>query len=138
MDAPKIICPNCLPKPQKLGFQGKKTSLGVCSSWFDSMTEFVGFDLEFGFLSIEFTLVKCNLGFGAKKFSLLLKVWISYFDFFSISLNLFIVFFQMSFMSVDPLEKILKIRGIISWSNRLDKKQENLSYFGEFFLHLEE
>ena len=41
-------------------------------------------------------------------------------------------------MSIDPLKKILEIRGIFSWLNRLDKKQENLSYFGEFFLHLEE
>ena len=35
-------------------------------------------------------------------------------------------------------EENLKIRGIISWLNRLGKKQKNLSYFGEFILHLEE
>jgi hypothetical protein len=41
-------------------------------------------------------------------------------------------------MPVNPLKKDLKIWGIISWLNRLDKKQKNLSYFGEFILHLEE
>ena len=41
-------------------------------------------------------------------------------------------------MQVDLLKKMLKIRGIISWLNRFDKKQKNLSYFGEFFLHLAE
>ena len=64
-NAAKIISPNCLPKPQKLGFHGKKASLGVRSPWFEIMTGFVSFDIEFGFLSIEFILVKSNLGFGA-------------------------------------------------------------------------
>ena len=39
---------------------------------------------------------------------------------------------------IDPLTFLLKISEFFSWSNRLDKKQENLSHFGEFFLHLEE
>ena len=46
--------------------------------------------------------------------------------------------FQTSSMPIDPLKKILKIRSIFSWLNRLDIEQENLSYFGEFFLHLAE
>ena len=30
-NAPKLICPICLPKPKILGFQWKKASLGDCS-----------------------------------------------------------------------------------------------------------
>ena len=30
-NAPKFICPICLPKPKSLGFQWEKASLGVCS-----------------------------------------------------------------------------------------------------------
>ena len=33
-NAPKLICPNCLPKPKNLGFQWKKASL-VLSPWGD-------------------------------------------------------------------------------------------------------
>ena len=32
-NAPKRICPNCLPKPKSLGFLWKKASLGVRSPW---------------------------------------------------------------------------------------------------------
>ena len=32
-NAPKFICPNCLPKPKSLGFLWKKVSLGVRSPW---------------------------------------------------------------------------------------------------------
>ena len=32
-NAPKFICPNCLPKPRSLGFWWKKASLGVRSPW---------------------------------------------------------------------------------------------------------
>ena len=72
-NCPKIICQNCLPYPKKLGFQRKKISFGVCSPWFEIMTGFVVFNIEFGFLSIEFILVKSNLDFGAKSFSFPLK-----------------------------------------------------------------
>ena len=33
LNAPKFICPNCLPKPKSLGFRWKKTSFGVHSPW---------------------------------------------------------------------------------------------------------
>ena len=33
-NAPKFICPNCLPKPKSFGFRWKKASLGVHSSCF--------------------------------------------------------------------------------------------------------
>ena len=36
-NAPKFICPICLPKPKSLGFQWKKASLGVCSPWANAM-----------------------------------------------------------------------------------------------------
>ena len=29
-NAPKFVCPNCLPKPKSWGFLWKKASLGVC------------------------------------------------------------------------------------------------------------
>ena len=32
-NAPKFICPNCLPYPKSLGFLWKKVSLGVRSPW---------------------------------------------------------------------------------------------------------
>ena len=32
-NAPKFICPNCLPKPKSLGHRCKKASLGVRSPW---------------------------------------------------------------------------------------------------------
>ena len=32
-NAPKLICPICLPKPKRSGFQWKKASLGVHSPW---------------------------------------------------------------------------------------------------------
>ena len=32
-NAPKFICPNCLPKPKSLGFRRIKASLGVHSPW---------------------------------------------------------------------------------------------------------
>ena len=31
LNAPKFICPNCLPKPKSLGFDEKKASLAVRS-----------------------------------------------------------------------------------------------------------
>ena len=33
LNAPKIICPNCCPKPKSLGFRWKKALLGVHSPW---------------------------------------------------------------------------------------------------------
>ena len=35
-NAPKFICPNCLPKPKSLEFWWKKASLGVRSLWLKS------------------------------------------------------------------------------------------------------
>ena len=32
-NAPKFICPNCLPKPKSLGFQRKKASFDIRSPW---------------------------------------------------------------------------------------------------------
>ena len=44
--APKLICPNCLPKPKSLGFRWKQASLCVRSPWLeDSLLYFQ----QFGF-----------------------------------------------------------------------------------------
>ena len=37
-NAPEFICPICLPKPKRSGFQWKKASLGVRSLWIATST----------------------------------------------------------------------------------------------------
>ena len=38
-NAPKFICPNCLPKSKSLGFWQKKASLGGCSPLYCQKTK---------------------------------------------------------------------------------------------------
>ena len=43
-NAPKFICPICLPKPKKLGFQWKTASLGIHSLCYITMDRYFGFE----------------------------------------------------------------------------------------------
>ena len=57
-NAPKSICPNCLPKPKILRFRWKKALLGVCSlcSLCNSFYDHITFSKGTVFLSDDLTV----------------------------------------------------------------------------------